>query len=114
MPAEIYKIIHLAGIMGLFAAIGGLIYQAKDSKCKANAVIHGIAMFLILLGGFGLLAKLHNNQFEGWVIAKLVIWILFGAMLPLTKRKVLSPPQALLGSLILGIAAVTIGTFKPF
>ena len=35
----------------------------------------GIASLLVLISGFGLLAKLHANQFSGWVIVKLVCWL---------------------------------------
>lgn len=115
MNPLIYKFIHLAGVMGLFTVIGTLIAARKDNWAKSTSMLHGISLLLVLLGGFGLVAKLYGNDFsQGWIIAKLIIWVLFGALLPLAKKQVLPSSTLITASLILGTIAAYLGIFKPF
>ncbi len=91
MPAYIYKIIHLAGVMLTFLSFGGLIFrsilESDNKKLKRFAFIsNGIGMFLVLLGGFGLLAR-YGYGWQPWVIGKLFIWVILGAMLVVINRK---------------------------
>lgn len=74
---------------------------------------HGIALFLVLLGGFGMQAKLGLG-FPGWMIAKLVIWLVFGAAIVLAKRGVITGKVAWICMIGLAIVAAYLGIFKPF
>jgi hypothetical protein len=97
LSIEFYKIVHILGIMLLFLALGGLLFPAlnnisldKKSK-KPWAIIHGISLILILVGGFGLLARLGiKGSFPLWVWLKLIIWSYFSiivfAIVRLQKR----------------------------
>lgn len=115
MNPLIYKFIHLAGLMGLFTVIGTLVAARKENWASSTSVLHGISLLLVLLGGFGMVAKMYENNFaQGWLIAKIVIWILFGALLPLAKRKILPNTTLITLALILGVIAAYLGIFKPF
>jgi hypothetical protein len=81
-----YKFMHLSGILMLLTTMGGLCFHVISGGDKENfkarkffGMTHGIALVISLVGGFGLLARLGTNVSEGWVIAKLFIWVLFGA-----------------------------------
>jgi hypothetical protein len=86
---SVYKVIHLVGVLMVFLAVGGLATHAINGGARVHswknpiAITHGIGLFLSLLGGFGLLARLGivHGGLPGWAIAKLVIWGFFGALL---------------------------------
>lgn len=92
MSAEFYRIVHLFGIFLLMCSLGGLAMTSWHSKgaqvVKAEAeaaakrmkMLHGISLLVILVAGFGLMAKLGlMKTWPLWIIAKLVIWLIFGA-----------------------------------
>lgn len=115
MSYIVYKIIHLAGIMTLFAAIGGLaaLDPRKPAAMRGFVALHGIALLLVLTGGFGMQAKLQMG-IPGWMIAKLAVWLLMGFSLVIFKRQLVAPRLALGFTIGLGVAATYLGIYKPF
>jgi hypothetical protein len=119
MPTELYKLLHLFGLVLAFVAIGGLALHGvnggtKDSNKarKLAAMTHGIGMLLLLLGGFGMLAK-AGGGFPPWIIGKLAIWFLIGAsMMPLQRKPELA--KTLWFALpVLAIVAASLALYKP-
>lgn len=109
MSYAIYQVIHLAGVLTIFLALGSLI--AAEKPGKAAGIMHGIAAFLILLGGFGMQAK-GDLGFPVWLTVKIVIWLIISGSIVLAKRKLL-PPAVLYGLLIvLGVLAAYLGIHK--
>jgi hypothetical protein len=119
---QVYKIVHFVGIFMVFVSLGASAMHSINggrrdhSWRRPTAFTHGIGLFLVLVGGFGLLARLGISQggLPGWIYAKLVIWFLLGAMLSVTIRikslaRVSWPILILLG----GTAAYLAG-YKPF
>lgn len=103
-------LIHLAGVIGLFTALGATVMGAG---CKKGATImHGISLLLILGVGFAMLQKPPMGQY--WWMVKLGLWLFLGAAPALAKRKVL--PSCLLLTLCIaaGITAAWLGLNKPF
>ena len=113
MNPLIYKIIHLAGVMGLFSALGTALAASCNASKKFAGIMHGISLLLIFVSGFGLIHKLGYG-FAGWVIAKIVLFVFLGASLALVKRKVLSPSILYIIILIVGITTAYLGVMKPF
>lgn len=118
-PLEMYKVIHVLGILMLFMSVGGLLTKSiigeSDSKRwrKQLTMNHGIGLFLILLGGFGMLAKLGILwPMPGWVIAKLIIWVMLGGLLFLILQSSISKLLWYL-VILLGILAAYLGIMKP-
>ncbi len=107
-----YRILHLAGVMVLFLGIG-IALLPESANRKQGALFHGIGLAVILVAGFGLLAKMKLG-FPSWVIAKLVIWLLIGALPVLVKRKILPPAAGWGVALALGIGAAYLGVMKSF
>jgi hypothetical protein len=120
---NLYKLVHILGILLVFSSFGGLVLHAMNGGTKATnggrrLVMAGyvVGLFLILLGGFGMLARLDIVQggLPGWVWFKLVVWIVIGGLIALPYRK----PEAsrllwILGP-ALGLIAAWAGLFKPF
>lgn len=109
MDPDIYKVIHLAGVVILFGALGAGIYTSSNKDNKLAGVLHGISLVLILVSGFGLLAKIWDNQFTWWIILKLIIWLLLGGSYALAKKRLLTENTAFAFILGLGVLAAILG-----
>jgi hypothetical protein len=86
-----YKVLHLLGIFLLFAALGVLTLRAAqgEERSKLASATHGIALLIILVGGFGAMARLglaHDWRFPLWIWVKLGIWLILGAAPVLARR----------------------------
>ena len=93
MSADLYKVIHLLGLISLFLGLASALMPADTPQRKIGLRFHGIGLFLLLLGGFGLLAKMPHIGFAWWIWVKLILWFGFGAM-PLIGKRGLMPPAA--------------------
>lgn len=122
MSLPFYKVIHLLGIFMVLMALSGLLVHLINGGDKASnawrkplSIVHGVGMFLVLLGGFGMLARLGIiSTWPGWVIAKLVIWIVMGGMMTVMYRQA-SASKLLWGVvLVLATAAGYLALYKPF
>ncbi|MGE9293393.1 MAG: hypothetical protein ACQKBW_07255 [Puniceicoccales bacterium] len=120
MTVQLYKIIHLVGVMMVFLGYGGLIIRGLlDSDNKKlrvlGSVTSGIGLLLLVVSGFGMIARYGGaySYVEGWLIAKYVIWLILGAATAVLNRK----PQLGAGLwwaiLILGAIAAYMGVMKP-
>lgn len=117
----VYRVVHLFGIFLLFVVLAGMAWGSGKARAdgaisrRAAMILHGTALFIVLLGGFGLLARIgvmHGMDWPGWVWAKLSIWLLLGAAVVVPARK---PGGALLLLLpVLGGLAAWLAIFKPF
>lgn len=122
IPYSVYKIIHLLGILMIFLSLGGVATNAINGGEKNHlwrkpiAITHGLGLFLSLLGGFGLLARLGitHGGLPNWVIAKLAIWFIFAIIIGviIRKPKLAKPLWSIM--LILGATAAYLAGYKPF
>lgn len=119
MSPTFYKLLHLTGVLMVFLAYGGLIVrsmlQSEDRLIrKLGAITSGVGLLLILIGGFGLLAKVYDNAFDTWVILKIVIWVILGGLIVLINRAPQLGRALWWATLLLGFIAVVLGLQKPF
>jgi len=120
MNVEIYRIIHLIGLVMLLLGLGGIVLLREELKkgiktgtAKCLGAFHGIGLLLMLLGGFGMIAKL-KYAFPGWIIAKLVIWLILGGWAAVGKKSNMPAPLYWLVILLLCTTAFYLVSFKPF
>jgi hypothetical protein len=110
MDHTTYKIIHLVGIAALALGVGGMMADGKNRR--AFAICQGIGLLVMLVSGFGLLAKLHLG-FPHFAIVKTVLWLVIGAM-PVMLRRLKAPVfVAILASLTLVGIMAWLGMMKP-
>ena len=118
MPYEIYKLIHVVGLMLLFLGIGGMLLVANSVQERGltrNTILHALGLFVMLLGGFGMMARLGVDwPWPGWLIAKLGVWLTIGALPVLVRRQVLSRGLAWPLAAGLGAIAAWLAINKPF
>ena len=123
MPYPVYKLIHFLGLIMVVGALvaaamhilrGGT--RADDQYRKWIRVLHGVGMFLLVLGGFGMLARLGvmHGGFPMWVNVKLVIWVLFGAAIALPHRGRGPARVVLIAIPVLVLLAAASALYKPF
>ena len=121
----VYRLVHFLGIFLLLTALGGAAMRGMLSGGAPSsegdrkplrrlvAATHGIAMLLILVGGFGMLARLDVG-FPGWVVGKIVVWMALGAMLGLTARLAGRARMLWFEIPVLAFVAAWIAYTKPF
>jgi hypothetical protein len=123
MPYNVYKLIHFLGIFimlttlaasGMHGLNGGT--RADNAYRKKLGVAHGGAAFLILLGGFGMLARLGLVQggLPLWVYLKLGIWAMLGLGLTLAYRGTRSARLLLIAMPLFAVLAAAVALYKPF
>lgn len=113
MSYEFYKILHLIGLVTLFISLGALAYIPLEKR-KPFMAIHGIASVVMLVAGFGLLARLGMARDMGmWVYLKIVIWLALGATPVILKRKPQLAMPVTLASIALGAVAAYLAILKP-
>lgn len=113
MTYEFYKVLHLVGLVTLFATLGALAVVPLEKR-KPFLSLHGLSTIVMLVAGFGLLAKLGLARDIGpWVYAKLVIWLLLGASPVLLRKKPALAFPVFLGSIALGATAAILAIYKP-
>lgn len=118
----VYKLIHLAGILALFMALGGVLLWSINGRTrddnrwrKTLAIVHGVALFVILLGGFGALARLGIMwPWPGWIVVKFTIWLILGGLVAVIYRKPAWGVALWWLTLLLGITAAYVALLKPF
>lgn len=120
MSYNFYKVMHLIGMFTIFMAYGALLLNAMSGKGKEGLVSrklvmasHGVGLLLILVGGFGLLARTKVG-WPDWIMAKLIIWLFLGGLLALVLRKPQMAKSLWFGILGLGATAAYLAVFKPF
>ena len=122
IPFETYKILHILGVLLAFSALGGLALTVANGATKATssvrrliAVTHGVAMFIILLGGFGALARLgvmHGNL-PGWILVKLACWVVLAVLVAIPYRRPGLARTTFWLLPVLGGIAVVMAIYKP-
>lgn len=94
MPLEFYKIFHITSIAAVLIALGGASFStfiagAKPVKVKKFlGILHGIGILLILISGFGMLAKLQISgaNLPSWALLKIIIWIILGGWMTIAYK----------------------------
>ncbi|MCB9761341.1 MAG: hypothetical protein H6739_15980 [Alphaproteobacteria bacterium] len=117
-----YKLVHFLGLFIVFTALAGRAYYAlnggtKDADVarKLTGAAHGTGLLLVLVGGFGMLAKSGMiHSLPGWVHAKLTLWLLVAAALALPFRSPGLARALLIALPLLGLAGAWLAGAKPF
>jgi len=124
MSLMLYRVLHLFGVALLLSSLGGLCAlsagrltgsDASADKAKRIAgMLHGIALVVVLVTGFGGLAKLGMSSSMGvWVYLKIAIWLVFGGSLVMIRRSASMAARLLWLLPILAGVAAYLAIYKP-
>lgn len=122
-PLEFYKVVHLVGIFALFTILGGIALHALNGGTKQTnvgrklvAALHGVALLVVLVGGFGMLARLgivQGHSFPVWVWVKIGVWLALPLLGTLPYRKPATAKWVLVALPVLGGLAAYMAIYKP-
>ncbi|RMH23595.1 MAG: hypothetical protein D6696_00095 [Acidobacteria bacterium] len=115
----LYKVVHIAAVLFVFAALGGLVLHVLNGGSRESnrhrlltGLSHGIGLVIVLISGFGLIARLGIG-FEAWIWLKLLLWIAVGAVLALIHRLPQHAKLLWFAIPLLGAAAAYLAVYKP-
>ncbi len=121
MSYEFYKIMHLLGLVLLFSGLVGLLTvkmtggKVEGSTKSLVFASHGIGLVLLLVGGFGLMARLQLTQaMPNWIYVKLAVWLFMGGAIGLVKRKGHIGWPLFLSLILFFLIAAYFAVYKPF
>jgi hypothetical protein len=97
MSYEFYKVLHLLGVLVLFVALGGLsvnvLRGGTDTEAKpvrkSLSITHGVALLVVFVAGFGLMARTNiamGTVWPLWIWVKVGVWVALGASVVLIRR----------------------------
>jgi hypothetical protein len=119
MSYQVYKILHLLGLTLVVLSLGGIIVHAINGGTKATnafrkgaVITHGVGLLLLLVAGFGMLARLGIHSFPGWVVGKVVIWLALGAFVAFGYKQHLAK-KLWFAVPVLVVVAATLAITKP-
>lgn len=120
MSVDIYRVVHVFGILLLFSGLIGLwgVYSSGQAPRKGLRILlsatHGVGMLVMLISGFAMAGKLGlAENLPSWIFVKLGIWFLLGASMILAKRKSTWGFALIVLWIGLGTAAASLGILKP-
>lgn len=122
MSYIVYKLMHFFGIFILVMALAATCYHAlrggarKDRPFRRiRGTAHGVALLLILTGGFGMLARLGIVQggLPGWIWLKLGIWVVLGGLVSLAYLGRRWAVGIVVAVPLLAMAAAATALYKP-
>ncbi|MEM8866726.1 MAG: hypothetical protein AAGC73_00505 [Verrucomicrobiota bacterium] len=92
MPAYIYHILHILGLLMIFTGYGALLARSiagsdNPGLRKLGSITSGIGLVLVLVAGFALISKMGYAFTQGWILVKLVIWLILGGLIAVINRK---------------------------
>lgn len=116
-----YSLLHLVGAFLLFFGFGVSLMQSRLDEAGQQAarrwagILHGLGLAVLLVAGFGLLARLGIHwPWPGWVWGKVIVWLALGGVIVAYKRS-LGPVYArIIAVLALGALAAWLAVYKPF
>ena len=114
----VYKFLHVLAIVALVAGLVTLLLvPVTPHGSRGRRLAHwitGIAAVFALVSGFGLHARL-GGIWQGWVVTKVVIWLVLVLILVWFRAgPSASPATAWLLALPAAALAVFMAVFKPF
>lgn len=119
----IYKVLHVFGVLLIVFALGGATLHAANGGTRESngarklaAITHGVGLLLVLVAGFGLLARLgigHGAAWPMWIYLKLVIWGVMGGLLVAVQRVPSLARVLWFGIPLLGGLAAYVAVLKP-
>ena len=121
MSYEFYKLLHLLGIVLLFSGLVSMLTMkiagvpVEGALKKFVYITHGVGLLLILVSGFGIMARLQMiADIPKWIYIKLSVWLFMGGVITLIKRQGHLAWKLYTIIMCVFIVAAYVGITKPF
>ena len=113
MNPVFYSILHVFALLVLTAHTFMAFANPAPENRKQTLIITGIASLLMFISGFGMIAKLYQNHIFGWMVVKMVCWLLFSGMAGMAYRRPQLRGRLALTGLTLLLVALLMVYLKP-
>lgn len=120
LDTTLYKLLHLVGFSLVLPALGALALHADHQGDRAHTwyklmlASHGTGMLLLLVAGFGLLARIGITwPWPGWVWVKLAIFAVLGSLVGIVRKRPALAKVVWWVTIGLSIMAATMALYKP-
>src|SRR6185436_17292657 len=80
MNIQLYHILHVFALIILTAQTYMAFANPAPENRKRTMMITGIATLLLVVSGGGLVAKMGYSWGSGWIIVKLLCWLVLSAL----------------------------------
>ncbi len=115
MSYDFYRLLHVIAMATMAVSLGGLIMGPSGGLRRLLVALHGTAMLVLLVAGFGLAAKIGiGANFPGWMYAKLVLWLGLGLLVVPVRRMPDLKPMWVGTAVVLIAVASWLALYKPF
>jgi uncharacterized membrane protein SirB2 len=117
MTEQTYRFLHICGLVLLMLGFGAILFAKDGERPRAGTILHGIGLLVMLVAGFGVMAKTHimaPDSWPGWLVTKMVVWLLIGALPTLLRAGVVPRKLGWLVVLALAASAAWLGVNKGF
>ncbi|MDO9180916.1 MAG: hypothetical protein Q7U04_00845, partial [Bacteriovorax sp.] len=108
---ETYKSLHIFFILCFFSSMGFVSYSSQLLQKKLGKWMVGLASFLIMVAGMGLIARLgfkHDQAFPLWIKLKIGNWIAINVLFVCLFKLKTIELKAIITSIILILAWIGI------
>ncbi len=121
MSYNFYSFLHIVSVIVVAMSLAITSFQiyggAKKTEIKSKkgiSIVHGIALLVAFVAGFGLITKGgYSFASSQWIYIKILCWLLLGIYPVLLYKQLIPRKMALWGlSVILTVAVYTV-IFKP-
>ena len=121
MSEEIYRLMHYLAVIIFVAANATLFFAPPLANPKKARIAVGIASFLILVGGMGLILRAlglthgSGDPWPWWIKLKLILWLIVAIGSPILDKRLPQDKRACAGIVILSLvfAGVALAVYKP-
>ncbi len=117
---EVYKFMHLVGLALLVFCLGAICLQMLNGKSrdfqnrKILMIGHGVGLALMLIAGFGMMARLGlTAAWPSWIYIKFVVWLSLGLITAVMLRKPKWNKWLSIATIALVATAAYAAIFKP-
>ncbi len=113
MSTTFYSVLHVISLLLLSGFTFAAFASPTPERRRKSAILTGILSLLVLVGGFGLLARTQTG-WEVWVIVKLVCWLGVSAMAGMVFKRPHAAGTLRALTILLIATAVTMVYVRPF
>ena len=114
MSPELYRLVHIGGVLLLFLGLGGIFAACGRDGGKPAPLflaLHGVGLLVMIVAGIGRAHKLDYG-WPAWLIAKIGCWVVIAALPTMVRRGVLPRFLAVLLAVGLGCTAAWLAWSK--
>jgi len=87
MNPAYYYVLHVFSLVVLTAQTYMALANPDPANRKQTLIITGVAALLMLVSGFGLVARVYGGHLHPWMFVKLACWLGFSAIAGLAYRR---------------------------